>query len=175
MIIDLGRQARMIEGILSRLKSPGGASGFCAQVRGARCCRHPVRLSGKITGPVDGGGKILFDTRSLPDGVLLKACGSRRESVCPPCASLYRGDAFALVAAGLRGGKDIPETISDHPAVLLTLTAPSFGAVHRHRKDGTCNPTGLRCPHGRALVCARRHPKPTPPSARHCVQSATTT
>ena len=98
-----------------------------------------------------------FDTRSLPDGVLLKACGTRRETLCPPCASLYRGDAFALVAAGLRGGKEVPETVAEHPAVLLTLTAPSFGAVHRKRPDGTCHPTGQRCPHGRALVCGRRH------------------
>ena len=101
--------------------------------------------------------EIRFDTRHLPDGVLLKACGSRRETVCPPCASLYRGDAFALVAAGLRGGKGIPESIGEHPAVLLTLTAPSFGAVHRMRPDGTCHPWGTRCPHGRALVCSRRH------------------
>jgi hypothetical protein len=106
----------------------------------------------------DGGRpEIRFDTRHLPDGVLLKACGSRRETACPPCASLYRGDAFALVAAGLRGGKGIPESIGEHPAVLLTLTAPSFGAVHRMRPDGTCHPWGTRCPHDRALVCSRRH------------------
>ena len=89
--------------------------------------------------------------------MLLKACGSRRETVCPPCASLYRGDAFALVASGLRGGKGVPEAIGDHPAVLLTLTAPSFGAVHRQRPDGTCHPTGTRCEHGRALACGLRH------------------
>ena len=89
--------------------------------------------------------------------MLLKACGTRRETLCPPCASLYRGDAFALVAAGLRGGKEVPETIAEHPAVLLTLTAPSFGPVHRRRTNGTCHPTGLRCPHGRALVCGHHH------------------
>ncbi len=98
-----------------------------------------------------------FDSRVLPDKVLLKACGSRRETLCPPCASLYRGDAFALVAAGLRGGKGVPETIGDHPAVLLTLTAPSFGPVHRQQNTGSCHPTGPRCPHGRALTCALRH------------------
>ena len=75
---------------------------------------------------------------------------------------LYRGDAFALVAAGLRGGKGVPETIGDHPAVLLTLTAPSFGAVHRRRPDGTCHPSGIRCEHGRALVCGLRHRESDP-------------
>ena len=150
-------EARVVNGIVARLNAPGSYDAFGAQVRAARACRRPVRLSGRITGPVDQGKRVLFDTRCLPDGVLLKACGTRRETLCPPCASLYRGDAFALVAAGLRGGKGIPEQIGDHPAVLLTLTAPSFGAVHRKRPDGTCHPWGQRCPHGMALVCSHRH------------------
>jgi len=151
-------QRQVTEGILARINRPGGLDAFTTQVRAVRACRRPVRLSGRVIGITDGGRPdVRFDTRHLPDGVLLKACGSRRETVCPPCASLYRGDAFALVAAGLRGGKDVPESIGDHPAVLLTLTAPSFGAVHRQRPDGTCHPTGQRCPHGRTLVCGWRH------------------
>jgi len=151
---------RVVEGILARLQRPGGVEDFTTQVRAVRGCRRPVRLSGRVTtSEPDGIPTVPFDTRRLPDGVLLKACGSRRETVCPPCASLYRGDAFALVAAGLRGGKGVPETIGDHPAVLLTLTAPSFGAVHRRRPDGACHPTGTRCEHGQALVCSQRHPE----------------
>jgi len=154
---------RVVEGILARLQRPGGVDEFTTQVRAVRGCRRPVRLAGRVTTSEPGGiPETRFDTRRLPDGVLLKACGSRRETVCPPCASLYRGDAFALVAAGLRGGKGVPETIGDHPAVLLTLTAPSFGAVHRRRPDGTCHPTGTRCEHGRALVCGHRHPESDP-------------
>jgi hypothetical protein len=151
-------EQRVTDGILARLNGPDGYGAFSTQVRGIRACRRPVRLSGMVIGTGDGGlPAIRFDSRTLPDGVLLKACGSRRETVCPPCASLYRGDAFALVAAGLRGGKEVPESIADHPAVLLTLTAPSFGAVHRQRPDGNCHPSGIRCPHGRALVCSQRH------------------
>ena len=149
---------RVIDGIIARLHAPGGLHAFESQVRAVRGCQRPVRLSGRVIGLGDGGNlNVRFDTRNLPDGVLLKACGSRRETVCRPCASLYRGDAFALVAAGLRGGKEVPETIGEHPAVLLTLTAPSFGAVHRKRPDGSCHPWGSRCPHGRALVCSQRH------------------
>lgn len=150
-------EARVVDGILARLHAPGGYDAFAAQVKGARCCRRPIRLYGRITGPVSEGRRVRFDTRTLPDGVLLKACGTRRETLCPPCASLYRGDAFALVAAGLRGGKGIPESTAEHPAVLLTLTAPSFGAVHRRRPDGSCHPWGVRCPHGIHRVCGRRH------------------
>ena len=149
---------KVIDGIIARLHAPGGLDAFQSQVRAVRGCRRPVRLSGRVIGLGEGGSlNVRFDTRNLPDGVLLKACGSRRETVCRPCASLYRGDAFALVAAGLRGGKEVPETIGEHPAVLLTLTAPSFGAVHRKRPDGSCHPWGTNCPHGRALVCSRRH------------------
>jgi hypothetical protein len=150
---------RVVDGILARLASPGGYDAFETQIRAVGGCRRPVRLSGKAIRMNRDGllPRITFDTRSLPDGVLLKACGSRRETLCPPCASLYRGDAFALVAAGLRGGKEVPETVAEHPAVLLTLTAPSFGAVHRMRSDGSCHPTGHRCPHGRALVCGDHH------------------
>jgi len=150
---------RVVDGILARLRSPGGYDAFEFQIRAVRGCRRPVRLSGRAIRIEDDGRRpqVTFDSRSLPDGVLLKACGTRRETLCPPCASLYRGDAFALVAAGLRGGKEIPETVAEHPAVLLTLTAPSFGAVHRKRSDGSCHPTGRRCSHGRALVCGRHH------------------
>jgi hypothetical protein len=149
---------RVTDGILARLNSFDGYDAFASQVRGARCCRRPVRLSGIITGIcAEGSREVFFNTRSLPDGVLLKACGTRRETLCPPCASLYRGDAFALVAAGLRGGKGVPEEIGDHPAVLLTLTAPSFGPVHRRRPDGSCHQWGQRCPHGNALTCADHH------------------
>jgi len=154
-------ELRMVEGILARLCAPGGYDAFESQVRAARGCRRPVRLSGRTIQVGHDGlhPRVSFDTRTLPDGVLLKACGTRRETLCPPCASLYRGDAFALVAAGLRGGKEVPETVADHPAVLLTLTAPSFGPVHRRRSDGSCHPTGPSCPHGRSLDCGRRHQK----------------
>jgi hypothetical protein len=154
----IGTERRVVDGILARVNSPEGLDAFTSQVRAVRGCRRPVRLSGRVFGLDDEKRPhVRFDSGTLPDGVLLKACGTRRETLCPPCASLYRGDAFALVAAGLRGGKEVPESIGEHPAVLLTLTAPSFGAVHRRRPDGTCHPWGTRCPHGVALICTRRH------------------
>jgi hypothetical protein len=143
---------------LARLAAPGGYEAFEDQVVGARFCRRPVRLKGSVIQTMaDGTGRVLFDSASQPDRVFLKACGTRRQTLCPPCASIYRGDAFALVAAGLRGGKGMPEEVSNHPAVLLTLTAPSFGVVHRAGRDGLCHRSGPRCSHGRTLRCGRRH------------------
>jgi hypothetical protein len=143
---------------LARLAAPGGYQAFEDQVRGARFCRRPVRLKGSVTQTqADGTCQVLFDSATQPDRVLLKACGTRRQTLCPPCASIYRGDAFALVVSGLRGGKGIPDEVADHPAVLLTLTAPSFGVVHRTSRDGSCHGSGARCPHGISLRCGRRH------------------
>ena len=93
------------------------------------------------------------------------ACGNRRETVCPACSATYKRDARQLVRAGLAGGKGIPETITAHPCVFATLTAPSFGPVHSRRMRGKtvlpCRPRrdakARRCPHGRDISCPTRH------------------
>ena len=103
----------------------------------------------------------MFSTAAEPDETLLKCCGNRREAVCPTCAEVYRGDAFQLVAAGLRGGKGVPESVATHPTLFVTLTAPSFGPVHSVReRNGTrqrCHPRRKAsvCEHGVRLVMRR--------------------
>ena len=79
-----------------------------------------------------------------------KACGNRREAVCPPCAERYRQDAYHLIAAGLRGGKGVPD--SDRPSTprcSSTLTAPSFGAGAHARRSAR---TGSRGAAGRGAT-----------------------
>ena len=98
------------------------------------------------------------------------ACGNRREAVCPACSAVYKRDARQLVRAGLAGGKGIPETITAHPCVFATLTAPSFGPVHARRMRGKtvlpCRPRrdahARRCPHGRDISCPTRHVEEDP-------------
>ena len=68
--------------------------------------------------------------------MLLKACGTRRESRCPSYAAVYRADAYQLLAAGLRGGKGVPESVAGHPRLFVTFTAPSFGPVHTRKAQG---------------------------------------
>jgi hypothetical protein len=93
------------------------------------------------------------------------SCGNRREAVCPSCSAVYKRDARQLVKAGLAGGKGIPGTITGHPCVFATLTAPSFGPVHSRRMRGKtvlpCRPRrdarARRCPHGRDISCPTRH------------------
>lgn len=92
---------------VGRHVSRGQLEAYLAQ--GDRCgwCRHPIRLRGfALSGPA-GSESVSFTSLSLPDGVLLKACGSRSEVRCPSCAAVYRGDSRHLVRAGLEGGKGI--------------------------------------------------------------------
>ena len=100
--------------------------------------------------------------------MLLKACGTRRESRCPSCAATYRADAFQLLAAGLKGGKGVPELISEHPRLFVTFTAPSFGRVHTRKAQGRlvlpCHPyrQGAKCSHGNRAGCWHRHDEDDP-------------
>jgi hypothetical protein len=137
------------------------------QVTNTGYCSRPVQLAGSGHRVDPATGEILgrYTTASEPDGVLLTACGNRRAAVCPPCSATYRADTWQLVAAGLRGGKGIPDSVAEHPAIFATLTAPSFGPVHstRNRRGHArlCRPSRrgewLWCEHGRPTSCDRTH------------------
>lgn len=128
-------------------------------------CRRPIGIAGRLAecDPVTGEVIRIVDTTQLPGGRIEVGCGNRREQVCPPCSRLYKGDTFQVMIAGLAGGHGIPETVSSHPAVFVTMTAPGFGLVHRGPgRDGQlvqCRPRRDRpvCEHGRPASCGRRH------------------
>jgi hypothetical protein len=115
-----------------------------------------------------GEVRTVYSTDREPDATLLKACGNRRASVCPSCSATYQADSFQLLAAGLRGGKGVPETVARHPQLFVTFTAPSFGQVHTRKAQGLlvspCHPyrQGQRCPHGRRAGCWQRHDEDDP-------------
>ncbi|MGI5205971.1 replication initiator [Spirillospora sp. CA-108201] len=134
-------------------------------IKAAGGCEQPVRLRGeRIT--LDGEtGELIesYSTADEPTGFLITACGNRRASRCAACAEVYRDDTYHLIISGLTGGKGVPEEVSEHPRVFLTLTAPSFGAVHAHREKGgkpqPCRPRrdDPVCAHGRPEGCRARH------------------
>ena len=125
-----------------------------AEVDQAGLCAHPVRLRGLTLDRSSG---------ELVEGDLLVACKDRRAAVCPSCSRLYQADAWQLVAAGIRGGKGVSPSVVAHPQLFVTLTAPSFGPVHRSDVSGDgprpCRPRRHAgpCPHRRPLSCTRRH------------------
>jgi hypothetical protein len=155
----------VLEDVLARAADPELWERFERQLRSSGYCRRPVRLSGRVDA-IDlttGECETTYSTEREPDGTLLKCCGNRREAVCPSCAERYRGDAYQLVAAGLRGGKGVPESVAEHPMVFLTVTAPSFGLVHSrrlvHGEPQRCRPRrrGEVCRHGVRLSCGEIH------------------
>jgi hypothetical protein len=153
-------------GAAHRIASPGyerwrqmvAATGGCAQ---------PIRLTGQRIVADAATGEIIdaYSTADEPTGYLLTACGNRRASRCPSCAETYRADTFQLVRAGLAGGKGVPESVSSHPVVFATLTAPSFGSVHSANGGKRCRPrrSVLRCPHGTVLSCYAVHERADEP------------
>ena len=107
-------------------------------MRSAGTCAHPIRLVGSRDVIESATGELLDSTGQQQITVW---CGNRRASVCAYCSTLYKFDAYNLVAAGLRGGKDMPPNVAGHPRLFVTLTAPSFGPVHLGPgKDGQLRP-----------------------------------
>jgi len=152
------------QAIVARMTQPDYGR-FEAQLRSSGYCARPVRLRGSVeVCDGHGGRRRVWSTDGEPDGLLRKACGNRREAICGPCSAVYRGDAWQLMAAGLKGGKGVPESVIGHPAVFATLTAPSFGVVHAHLLGSDGQPLRCRprrgapvCAHGNPLWCSKIH------------------
>ncbi|HEX2893652.1 MAG TPA: replication initiator [Marmoricola sp.] len=138
-----------------------GRAGMGDAEKRARGCVRPVRLRGS-TAFVDtttGELREMYGSAQELDGVTYVRCGNRRAAVCPSCSQEYKGDAWHILACGLMGGKGVPEAVVERPCTFVTLTAPSFGAVHNAGSSGLCRPRRAKpvCPHGRPLWCHRRH------------------
>lgn len=128
-------------------------------------CAHPIQLRGRALTVARESGLVLreFSSQSTPFDVIFVRCMNRRAAVCPSCSALYQGDAFQLARAGLVGGKGVPASVRENPAAFVTLTAPSFGAVHRaadpDRPRNQCHVRRgpARCPHDKPRRCTARH------------------
>jgi hypothetical protein len=156
--------AHAINGMVTRYNDPQYGR-WADQIRSTGGCAQPIHLRGKVEYRDGLTGALLhrYSTVHEPDGVLRVACKTRRASRCPSCAETYRADTYQLIRAGLVGGKGVPADVADHPAVFLTLTAPSFGPVHARVEKGArllrcrARRNGGTCPHGRPVACNERH------------------
>lgn len=137
-----------------RRASSMGFESWWRRVESVGFCANPIQLKG-----TDEFGR---------DRVVWTRCNNRRAHICPSCSDLYARDTWQLVHAGTAGGHhDIPEAVADRPQVFVTLTAPSFGAVHTTSRAGekrlqVCRDdygsVGYRrCPHGKPLWCSETH------------------
>lgn len=149
--------ARMLSDDFEDWSRQAASTGFCSR---------PIRLFGQARTFDRRTGRHLntFDSRELPDSVVYVRCGNRRASRCPSCSHEYQGDMWHLLSAGVSGGdKGVPESVSAHPLVFVTLTAPSFGPVHSSTRPGaeprpcTVNAAPGLCKHGRPRRCGAHH------------------
>lgn len=156
--LDLPGSSAVQSSIVARLadKSLGAFSETLAMVGN---CARPIRLVGSSETIERATGEITrsFASADAPLGMLHVPCGNRREAVCPACARTYAADTFQMIRSGVTGGKTVPVTIADNPLVFATLTAPSFGAVHGIRSDGSCRRGRGKCGHGLPRGCGLRH------------------
>ena len=145
--------ADVVMQMVRRAASPGFQS-WWQKAENVGFCANPIHLSGTDT----FGRAHQAWTR----------CNNRRAVVCLSCSDLYARDTWQLVHAGLHGGHhDVPTTVAEHPQVFVTLTAPSFGAVHttcddthrdHHRRCHDPGRSGYhRCQHGKPLWCSMIH------------------
>lgn len=144
-------RTRLTEGSLEEFGRAASRVGFC---------ERPIRLVGESFTADAVTGEVLssFSSEQTPLGVLLTRCGNRRESACASCSRVYARDVFEMVRCGVHGGKGVPEQVKENPLVFVTVTAPSFGAVHSTRGGNVCHPRGaVVCRHGRSKTCAERH------------------
>ncbi|CAM5367391.1 replication initiator [Kitasatospora aureofaciens] len=156
------RQLPSLERDLVRLGEMQDLNRWLEQIRATGGCAEPVYLTGHTTTLDASTGEALrhYTTGTEPGGRLAVRCRNRRASRCPSCSREHGGDTFHLVRSGLIGGKGVPNTVRTHPRLFVTLTAPSFGPVHR---ADTCHPARRRrCEHGGRHGCGRTHPDADP-------------
>ena len=151
-----------LSGLVARFRD-GTSEALLDTMTAVHNCARPVRLAGSSTTIDARTGEVLSTFRSAdaPLGVLYRPCGNRRAHVFPACSRAYARDTFALISAGVAGGKTVPERLADNPLLFATFTAPSFGLVHGHRGGRPCRPRRRddqrRCPHGRPQWCTAVH------------------
>ncbi|WP_366916499.1 replication initiator [Streptomyces sp.] len=136
------------------------------QIKAIGGCANPIYLSGSTVTRDAVTGEVIssYSTAGEPGERLAVRCRNRRASVCEPCSRLHAGDTFQLVRAGLSGGKGVPDAVSERPRLFVTLTAPSFGPVHRVLDGEHCRPRrdDPRCEHARRLGCGLVHTEDDP-------------
>lgn len=169
---DLIDTAAVVDQMVRRASSFGYET-WWQRAESVGFCAHPIQLIS-----TDEYGR---------DRVVWTRCNNRRAHICPSCSDLYARDTWQLVHAGAAGGHhDMPAAVAHRPQVFVTLTAPSYGAVHTttksrdkdqqvcrdHRRIGGYR----RCPHGKPLWCSTTHDHDDPhvgqPLCRECYDYA---
>jgi hypothetical protein len=80
------RVGELLPGVLGEVvdRAGHGYQRWAELVAQAGYCHHPIRLAGRVehADRLTGEVRTVYDSEAELDGVLLKACGTRRESRC---------------------------------------------------------------------------------------------
>lgn len=103
----------------------------------ARCCWQPTRIP-----PL-----------STPDHPIFLRCHTSNAAACAPCAELYRLDWRSIFFSGAMVNPNASEEEAERVSaaldgtsfLFLTLTAPSFGTVHRVATPANPKQRGQHC------------------------------
>jgi hypothetical protein len=98
------RVGEPLAGVVGELveRAGHGSARWAELVAQAGYCHHPIRLTGRVEHADRQTGEVrtVYDSEREPDGVLLKACGTRRERL----VAGWRGvddEVVAVVAGGV--------------------------------------------------------------------------
>ena len=134
---------------------PGDLREMLAELSHAGFCSNPIRLFGTVTNRTTGTSHT---------GTVTVACKDRRAVICPACSRTYKGDAWHLLTAGLKGGKGVTADVAGRPLLFATFTAPSFGPVHTIPDGHVCRRRADHpvCLHLRPEWCDTTHAENDP-------------
>jgi hypothetical protein len=127
------RLGELLPGVLGEVveRAGHGYERWAELVAQAGYCHHSIRLAGRVEHADRQTGEVrtVYDSGREPDRVLLKACGTRRESRCPSCAATYRGDAYQTSRGGAAGRQGCSRQGARRPH------GTRDGCWHRHDAD----------------------------------------
>jgi hypothetical protein len=126
------RVGKLLPAVLQEVidRAGPGSDRWAELVAQAGYCHYPIRLAGRVEHADRQTGEVrtVSDSEREPDGVLLKACGTRR-SPAALCGHLPGPTPTSSSPPASRAARASP-TVAEHPRRFVTFTAPSFGRVH---------------------------------------------
>jgi hypothetical protein len=116
-------------------------------------CHHPIRLAGRIDQADRTTGEVhtVYDSEREPDGVLLKACGTRREPRCPSCAPPTGPTPTSSSPPASRAARASLSPWQGTPAVG-DLHRPELRSGPHQQGPGAPRPAASPLPTGRPLL-----------------------
>ena len=86
------RVGELLPGVLAEVvdRAGHGYQRWAELVAQAGYCHHPIRLAGRVEQADRTTGEVrqVYDSQREPDGVLLKACGTRRDNLSIVCGRI---------------------------------------------------------------------------------------